>query len=60
MECIIECYDRRTDRDRENLLPTENAFISAAGDLLRNDERSLCPQPFQMGQSSKANWRCEL
>jgi hypothetical protein len=36
MEWIIESYDRRTDRDGENRYTTENAFISAAEELLRN------------------------
>jgi hypothetical protein len=36
MEWIIETYDRRTDRDGENRVTTENAFISAADELLGN------------------------
>ena len=36
MEWIIKSYDRRTDRDGENCYATENAFISAAEELLRN------------------------
>ena len=36
MEWIIESYDRRTDRDGENHFTTEDAFIRASEDLLRN------------------------
>ena len=36
MEWVIESYDRRTDRDGENRYTNENAFISAAEELLRN------------------------
>jgi hypothetical protein len=37
MEWIIESYDRRTDRDGEHRFTSENAFISAAEELLGNN-----------------------
>jgi hypothetical protein len=36
MEWILNSYDRRTDRDRENRFTTEAAFIAAGQDLLRD------------------------
>jgi hypothetical protein len=41
MEWIIESYDRRTDRDRENRYTTESAFIGAAEELFRNTWRGF-------------------
>jgi hypothetical protein len=41
MEWIIESYDRRTDRDGENRFTTEDAFIRAGEDLLRNAWRGF-------------------
>ena len=43
MEWIIESYDRRTDRDGENRYTTENAFISAAEELLATRGEGSCP-----------------
>ena len=34
MEWILNSYDRRTDRDRQNRFTTEAAFITAGQDLL--------------------------
>lgn len=36
MEWVLNSYDRRTDRDRENRVTTEAAFIAAGQDLLRD------------------------
>ena len=41
MEWVIESYDRRTDRDGQNLFTTEDAFIKAGEDLLRNGGRGF-------------------
>jgi hypothetical protein len=36
MEWVINSYDRRTDRDGQNRFTTEDAFIAACHDLLRD------------------------
>jgi len=36
MEWVINSYDRRTDRDRQNRFTTETAFVAAGQDLLRD------------------------
>ena len=41
MEWVIESYDRRTDRDGQNRFTTEDAFIKAGEDLLRNGGRGF-------------------
>jgi hypothetical protein len=41
MEWVIESYDRRTDRDSEHTFTTEDAFIRASEDLLRNGRRGF-------------------
>jgi hypothetical protein len=41
MEWVIESYDRRTDRDDQNRFTTEDAFIKAGEDLLRNGRRGF-------------------
>ena len=41
MEWVIESYDRRTDRDGENRFTTEDAFIRAGEDLLRDAWRGF-------------------
>ena len=41
MEWIIASYDRRTDRDGENRFTTQDAFIKAGEDLLRNGRRGF-------------------
>ena len=41
MEWVIESYDRRTDRDGQHRFATEDAFIKAGEDLLRNGRRGF-------------------
>ena len=41
MEWIIESYDRGTDRDGENRFATQDAFVKAGEDLLRNGRRGF-------------------
>jgi hypothetical protein len=36
MEWVINSYDRRTDRDGQNRFTTEDAFVAAGQDLLRD------------------------
>jgi hypothetical protein len=36
MEWVINSYDRRTDRDKQNRFTSETAFITAGQDLLRD------------------------
>ena len=52
MEWIIESYDRKTDRDLENRLTSESAFISAAEELFRNTWKGFVSQHFPMAGSS--------
>jgi hypothetical protein len=53
MEWVIESYDRRTDRDGQNRFTTEDAFIKAGEDLLRNGRRGFVSTTLPNGQSER-------
>ena len=60
MGWIIECYDRRTDRDDENRFATESAFITRLRTYSATSGGGSYPQPLPTAQSSETNGPCGL
>ena len=60
MEWVIGSYDRKADRDSENRFTTEDAFIKAGEDLLRNGRRGFVSATLPDGTTVRDERRCWL